>query len=119
MPHTIIDLAQPISIPSGHLVWGYISNSSDLKNHSLPLEEFFKIKDGLVMGELLFEGDGEQFVEGFQHRIEHILEANGAYFDGRHNRGHAQQNQNISFNTIQPYPEGELEGLYPTIAILP
>jgi carbonic anhydrase/acetyltransferase-like protein (isoleucine patch superfamily) len=119
MPHTIIDLSEPISIPSGHLVWGYIGNSTDLKNHSLPLEEFSKIKDGLVMGELQFEGDGEQFVEGFQHRIEHILEANGAYFNGKHNRGHAQQNQNISFNTIQPYPDGELEGLYPTIAILP
>lgn len=25
----------------------------------------------------------------------------------------------ISFNTIQPYPEGELEGLYPTIRIEP
>jgi carbonic anhydrase/acetyltransferase-like protein (isoleucine patch superfamily) len=119
MPHTIIDLTEPISIPPGHLVWGYISNSNDLKNHCLPLEEFSKIKSGLVMGEMLFEGNGNQFVEGLQDRIEHILEANGAYFNGRHNQGHAQQNHNISFNTIQPYPDGELEGLYPTIAILP
>jgi hypothetical protein len=119
MPHTIIDLTEPVSIPHNHLVWGSISNPQDLKDHSLPLEIFAEIKDGLVMGELLFEGDGEQFVEGFQHRIEHILEANGAYFDGKHYRGHAQQNQNISFNTIQPYPDGEREGLYPTISILP
>ena len=90
---------------------GDISNSIDLKNNSLPLEEFSKIKSGLVMGEMLFEGDGKQFVEGLQDRIEHILEANGAYFNGRHNHGHAQQNNNISFNTIQPYPEGEFEGL--------
>jgi hypothetical protein len=32
-------------------------------------------------------------------------------------KGHAQKNQNLSFNTIQPYPEGALEGLYPTIII--
>ncbi len=55
----------------------------------------------------------------FQHRIDHILEANGAFFDGTRNRGHAQKNQNISFNTIQPYPDGDLQGLYPTIIIQP
>jgi carbonic anhydrase/acetyltransferase-like protein (isoleucine patch superfamily) len=119
MPHTIIDLSEPVSIPSGHLVWGYISCKEDLQTNSYSLEAFSRIKDGMMRGDLLFEGDGRMFVEGFQHRIEHILEANGAYFNGRHNWGHAQKNQNISFNTIQPYPDGELEGLYPTIAILP
>ncbi len=119
MPHTIIDLTEPVSIPSGHLVWGFISCQEDLQTNSYSLEAFSRIKDGMMRGDLLFEGDGRMFVEGFQHRIEHILEANGAYFNGRHNRGHAQKNQNISFNTIQPYPDGELEGLYPTIAILP
>ncbi len=119
MPHTIIDLETPLQIPEMHLVWGYIRNESDLKQHSMPLERFAEIRDGLVLGDLLFEGSGAAFVEAFQHRIEHILEANGAYFDGRNNRGHAQQNQNISFNTIQPYPYGELMGLYPTIEIRP
>jgi len=33
--------------------------------------------------------------------------------------GHAQKNQNIPFNTIQPYPKGDLKGLYPTIRIMP
>jgi hypothetical protein len=66
-----------------------------------------------------FEGSGSDFVHAFTHRIEHILEANGAYFDGVKNRGHAQKGQNISFNTIQPYPEGVLKGLYPTIDIRP
>ena len=43
------------------------------------------------------------------------------FFDGKRNRGrgHAQKNQNISFNTIQPYPDGELQGLYPAIVIQP
>jgi hypothetical protein len=85
----------------------------------MSLEKFAGIRDGLVLGDLLFEGSGAAFVEAFQHRIEHILEANGAYFDGEKNRGHAQQNQKISFNTIQPYPYGELMGLYPTILIRP
>ena len=119
MPHTIIDLKEPVVIPPGHLVWGYICNGNDLKTNSYRLEDFSKIKDSIMIGDLMFEGDGEAFVEGFQHRIEHILETNGAFFDGRHNRGHAQQNQNISFNTIQPYPDGESEGIYPTIEIRP
>ena len=48
-----------------------------------------------------------------------ILEANGAFFDGTRNRGHAQKDQDISFNTIQPYATGPLKGLYPTIEIRP
>ncbi len=119
MPHTIIDLTEPVDIPSGYIVWGFIANRQDMAMNSYPLEKFSEIRDGLVLGDMLFEGDGELFVEVFQHRIEHILEANGAYFNGRHNQGHAQNNQNISFNTIQPYPDGDREGLYPTIEILP
>ena len=119
MPHTIIDLTEPVDIPSGYIVWGFIANRQDMAMNSYPLEKFSEIRDGLVLGDMLFEGDGELFVEAFQHRIEHILEANGAYFNGRHNQGHAQNNQNISFNTIQPYPDGDREGLYPTIEILP
>ena len=119
MPHTIIDLTEPVDIPSGYLVWGFITNRQDLAANSYPLEKFSEIRDGLTLGDMLFEGDGELFVEAFQHRIEHILEANGAYFNGRHNHGHAQNNQKISFNTIQPYPDGDRAGFYPTIEILP
>jgi len=68
---------------------------------------------------MCFEGSGFQMVEAFTQRIEHILEANGAYFDGTLNRGHAQNTQHISFNTIQPYPEGAMKGLYPRIDICP
>lgn len=68
---------------------------------------------------MLFEGKGASFVSAFKDRIHHILQENGALFDGIKNKGHAQQNQNISFNTIQPYPKGEKEGLYPTIIIQP
>jgi hypothetical protein len=69
---------------------------------------------------MLNEGNGGSFVSAFQERIHHILEANGAFFNGTANRGHAQRNQNISFNTLQPYPKGGgKEGLYPTIIIQP
>ena len=119
MPHTIIDIEKPLSIPAGHLVWGLINEPADLKANSMALEVFSKIKGGLVQGNLSFEGCGESFVAALRERIHHILEANGAFFDGKKNRGHAQKNQNISFNTIQPYPDGELQGLYPTIMIQP
>ncbi|MBF0119349.1 MAG: transferase [Desulfobacterales bacterium] len=119
MPHTIIDLEEKVDIPKRHIVWGYIKNQKDIESNSASIDNFLKIKEGAIYGNLIFKGNGEYFVRAFQNRIEHILEANGAYFDGNRNRGHAQNNQNISFNIIQPYPEGELEGLYPTINIKP
>ena len=119
MPHTIIDIQQPLAIPAGHLVWGLVSRQADLATNSIPLEALSQVKDRLCMGGMYFEGDGERFVKAFRDRIHHILEANGAFYDGTNNKGHAQKNQNISFNTIQPYPEGEFKGLYPTIIIRP
>jgi len=119
MPHTIIDIKKPLTIPPGHLVWGLITNPRELEANSIALEDLSKINDGLIKGNMAFEGSGAVFVNGFRERIHHILEANGAFFDGKKNRGHAQKNQNISFNTIQPYPDGELQGLYPAIVIQP
>jgi len=119
MPHTIIDIKKPLTIPPGHLVWGLITNANGLETNSISLKDLSKIKDGLVKGNLSFEGSGSVFVTAFRDRIQHILEANGAFFDGKKNRGHAQKNQNISFNMIQPYPDGEFQGLYPTIIIQP
>jgi carbonic anhydrase/acetyltransferase-like protein (isoleucine patch superfamily) len=119
MPHTIIDLEEPLEIPARQLVWGYIRNLNDLKQHSFPLGAMAKVEREIKIGSMRFQGNGGSFVHAFQHRIEHILEANGAYFDGTDNRGHAQKGQNISFNTIQPYAEGELKGIYPTISIRP
>lgn len=119
MPHTIIDIEDQLTIPENYLVWGLIRNEKDLKLNSVSIEEFENIETGFSLGNMVFEGNGANFVAGFKDRINHILEANGAFFDGKKNRGHAQKNQNMSFNTIQPYPEGDLEGLYPTIIILP
>ncbi len=119
MPHTIIDSEQRLSIPARHLVWGLVTSEQDLQNNSIPIEVFSKVKTSLAQGSMFFEGSGANFVSAFKNRIHHILEANGAFFDGKTNKGHAQKNQNISFNTIQPYPEGELEGIYPTIIIQP
>jgi carbonic anhydrase/acetyltransferase-like protein (isoleucine patch superfamily) len=119
MPHTIIDIDRPLTIPENHFVWGMITSAADLESHSMPLEDFARIDGRLFRGNLLFEGSGEAFVTGFQKRIEHILLDNGALYDGKRYKGHAQRNQNISVNTIQPYPEGTLKGLYPTIVIQP
>jgi carbonic anhydrase/acetyltransferase-like protein (isoleucine patch superfamily) len=119
MPHTIIDIQQPLTIPPEHLVWGLVTGQEDLATNSIALEALSRVKDKLALGGMYFEGDGAGFVGAFQDRIHHILEANGAFFDGRQHRGHAQRNQNISFNTLQPYPEGERKGLYPTIIIRP
>jgi carbonic anhydrase/acetyltransferase-like protein (isoleucine patch superfamily) len=119
MPHTIIDARTPLAIPEGHLVWGLITDERDLAANSIALDEFSKIDGAFTRGDMFFEGRGADFVDAFRHRIEHILETNGAFFDGTGNKGHAQKNQNISFNTIQPYPDGDLQGLYPTIIIQP
>jgi carbonic anhydrase/acetyltransferase-like protein (isoleucine patch superfamily) len=119
MPHTIIDIRRPLSIPPGHLVWGLVTEEADLATNCVSLETLSSVKDHLCIGSMCFEGDGAAFVGAFRDRIHHILEANGAFCDGTANRGHAQKNQNISFNTLQPYPEGELKGLYPTIIIRP
>lgn len=119
MPHTIIDAQESLRIPPRHLVWGYISNNHDLKDHTMPLEAFSQIDGEYQRGAMRFAGNGGKFTEAFERRIEHILEANGAYFDGTRNRGHAQKNHIVSYNTIQPYPKGSLQGIYPTIEIRP
>jgi carbonic anhydrase/acetyltransferase-like protein (isoleucine patch superfamily) len=119
MPHTIIDIKKPLTIPPGYLVWGMITKPSDFEINSMPVKDFSKLDRGIVKGNMFFEGRGASFVSAFRDRIHHILEANGAFFNGTNNRGHAQKNQNISFNTIQPYTDGKLEGLFPTIVIQP
>jgi hypothetical protein len=126
MPHTIIDLEEPVEIIPDHLVWGYIRNQGDLKQNSISLKELAQInwhwkRGAQNLGTICFQGSGEKFVEAFRHRIDHILEANGAYYsaENEEKRGHAQEGQNISFNMIQPYLTGEAQGLYPTIDIQP
>ncbi len=83
----------------------------------MSLSELSEQKTSFCRGRLHFEGDGELFVKAFKDRIHHILEANGAFFDGQNNTGHAQRNQNLSLNTIQPFQFGEMEGLYPDTII--
>jgi carbonic anhydrase/acetyltransferase-like protein (isoleucine patch superfamily) len=119
MPHTIIDSREPLTIPTGRLVWGMINNQTDLETNSISIEEFSAIDSSISIGGLFFEGSGARFISAFKDRIHHILEANGAFFNGSDKKGHAQKNQHISFNTIQPYPEGMKKGLFPTIIIEP
>lgn len=119
MPHTIIDINDALTIPPDRLVWGLVTSGSDLEMNSISLDELSGVKQVMERGSLKFQGDGSRFVSAFRDRINHILDANGAFFDGQANLGHAQRNQNISFNIIQPYPEGDKKGLYPTISIRP
>jgi carbonic anhydrase/acetyltransferase-like protein (isoleucine patch superfamily) len=119
MPHTVIDLGQPVTIPADHLVWGYIQKPIDLKYHSLSLKKLAAVRGPLRIKTMKLSGNGTAFVQAFRRRIQRILETNGAYFDGKKNRGHAQQGQNISFNIIQPYPMGPKKGLFPTLDIQP
>ncbi len=110
MPHTIIDIHKPLKIPAGHLVWGLVTDEKDLESNSMSLKAFAKIDTRFSKGDMIFEGSGAEFVTAFKERIHHILEANGAFFNGHSNKGHAQRNQNISFNTIQPYPWEKRKG---------
>ncbi|MEN6484097.1 MAG: transferase [Syntrophobacteraceae bacterium] len=119
MPHTIVDLEEPVTVPPGHLVWGCIRNGKDLETHSIALDELSKRSGEVRVGDMVFQGSGAMFVSAFRHRVEHILESNGAMYDGENNRGHAQKGSRISFNIIQPYPEGDLLGLYPSMEIRP
>ena len=119
LPHTIIDLAEPVEIPDHHLVWGYIARRGDLETHCMTLDALSAVDGEAVRGGMHFTGSGAAFVDGFRARVEHILEANGAFFDGRNHRGHAQEHQNISINTIRPYLEGDRQGIFPTMVITP
>lgn len=119
LPHTIVDLVESVTVPDDHLVWGHITCREDLQTNCLALAEFSAVEGEISRGRMRFRGSGAAFVDGFRQRIEHILEANGAFFDGRAHRGHAQEHQNISINTIRPYLTGEQRGIYPTIVITP
>ena len=119
MPHTIIDITEPLNIPADLLVWGFIQSEEDLKFNSISFSDLGKSQDVLSVGDMTFKGKGSVFIEAFRERIGHILEGNGAYFDGEGERGHAQDGKNISYNTIQPYKTGNNAGIYPSIRIKP
>ena len=120
MPHTIIDIETPLQIPENHIIWGYITCEDDLKNNTIAIEKLSELEGKLNIGDMDFSGKGREFIETFNHRIESILEANGAYCDYDDDlRGHAQDGQQISFNTLKPYRSGVNEGLYPSIRIRP
>ena len=119
MPHTIIDVDESLEIPANSLVWGFVSNAGELAANSMDLDEFSRIEGLFELGRLKFSGSGAKFVKGFRSRIQHILEANGAFFESDENPGHAQWGRTISFNIVQPYREGASRGLYPAIEIMP
>jgi len=117
MPHCIIDAQEALEIPPNHLIWGLIRTQEDMQSHTIDLEELARVDGKIEKGSMIFQGSGHAFVHGFKHRLEHILEANGAFYDGEKGEGHAQKGQDIVFNIIQPYPDGPLKGLCPTLDI--
>ncbi len=119
MPHTIINPSMPIQIPNEHLVWGYIQSQEDLATHTIALDKLSEVRETLTLGRMTFSGKGSVFIGSFKDRLKKILSANGALYKDGQNRGHAQDDQNISFNIIQPYRTGERKGLYPSIRIKP
>lgn len=120
MPHTIVDVDKPLNIPENHLIWGHIGSEADLATNAISIDELRGFRGKEIIGNLTFTGSGEAFVNAFSNRIEHILEVNGAYcnYDDEM-MGHAQADQQIAYNTLQPYRSGENEGLYPGIRIMP
>ncbi len=120
MPHTIIDIEEPLEIPAKTVVWGYIKNKSDLAENSVLIEDMRKVNGEVTMGNMTFKGNGASIISAFEHRIDHILEGNGAFFNGEgKNQGHAQEGSNMSYNLIQPYLTGDKKGIFPTIDIRP
>ena len=119
MPHTIIDSDAQIKIPDEHLIWGFIGSKDDIKNHTIALDDLAEVRDSLKIGKMVFTGKGSVFIDAFRRRINQILLTNGALFHNGEERGHAQDDQNISFNIIQPYRTGDRNGLYPSIRITP
>ncbi|GAB6098002.1 hypothetical protein JCM14469_42560 [Desulfatiferula olefinivorans] len=120
MPHTIIDLDEPLEIPEKSVIWGLIRTKADLQQNSIPLEELKKIDKTVEHNNTLFRGSGRALVEKFEQRIDHILEANGAYFTPANKKvGHAQKGHMISYNIIQPYLTGKDKGIFPSIVIRP
>lgn len=120
MPHTILDAEEPIEIPEGRLIWGYIRTKQDLELNTMSLEELASFSGTLTRGGMYFIGDGDAFVSAFRHRIDHILEENGAFFDGTvASRGHAQRTQKLSYNIIQPFRDGESKGICPRLVVEP
>ncbi|MFH2091382.1 MAG: transferase [Pseudomonadota bacterium] len=120
MPHTIIDPDMAIEIPAEHLVWGFIKTREDIKHNTISLDDLAEVRESLVVGKMKFTGKGSVFIDAYRRRISNILLTNGALFAiDNDKRGHAQDDQNISFNLIQPYRTGVRKGLYPSIEIQP
>ncbi len=119
MPHTIIDIEEPLEIPAERFVWGLIRNAAELAENSISLEKLGTLRGAFSQGGMHFEGDGMLLFKAFKDRIFHILDVNGAFFDNGQKAGHAQKNQRLSLNTIQPFQFGHMEGMYPNIRIFP
>ena len=119
MPHTIIDAVEPIEIPDRSIVWGFIEKQADLSETSITVDELRKNGEFGKNRNVEFEGDGYLFSETLENRVKHILESNGAFYDGKKNMGHAQLSRDMAASRLNAYPSGPNKGLFPNILIDP
>jgi hypothetical protein len=80
MPHTIIDIRKPLTVPPGSLVWGLVTKRRmNSKPTACRLKEFSKDRQPGDARATCFSKAAVAVLSRFQERIHHILEANGAF----------------------------------------
>lgn len=119
MPHTIIDPKQPVEIPAGRLIWGFIESQEDVKTHSMSLSELTQCNGvkKISMGNMIFEGQGDAFVGDLKSRIVQALESKQSANGKKATSDRIQDSKNTSIFIIQPYETGPKTGIYPTIKL--
>jgi carbonic anhydrase/acetyltransferase-like protein (isoleucine patch superfamily) len=117
MPHSILDADQELAIPAHSLVWGLVRGPGDLATQTVSLAELKEISGKTVRGNLRLTGSGEALVNALTERISHILESNGALFDGARRAGHAQLHQGEAHHLFAPLSDVPRAGLFPMIRL--
>jgi hypothetical protein len=111
MPHTIIDASEPITIPEGSLVWGFIDSDESIKTQSIQLDELKTITEKFTRGDMTFEGNGNAFVSDLKERI------NRLNLSKEMSPEKIYTSEDTSVFIIQPYFTGPKAGIYPSITI--
>ncbi|MCK7505453.1 MAG: hypothetical protein MZV70_16140 [Desulfobacterales bacterium] len=121
MPHTIIDLKEPVSIPPDHLVWGFVTSPDDLRLHSISLADSRRPSPRMnTIGTMEFCRLRRQVRRGVSASGSTISwKPTAPISTAGRTRATPRKGQNIAYNIIQPYPMGAQKGIYPTIDIQP
>ena len=106
MPHTIIDIHEPLTIPPAHLVWGLVTGAEDLKTNSIALKELSKVNTTLSKGNMLFEGSGASFVTAFGIGFITSWRKTGPFSTGIPTRGTPSKTRTFPSTPSSPTPRG-------------